>query len=119
MLTSTDSRRGAGDAAAAPGVVLGEGHEGSALMGSLQISRFLTGTLWALPLTCFYLPQSAMAYLFHQSVKTHYLCSGPLVLTPFVRNQGPCMGCMILVVEVVCPLSLLGMVHGYSVANSL
>ena len=46
---------------------------------------FDRGTLWVLPLTYFYLPKSARAYLFPQSLKTHY--AAPLVLTPFVRNQ--------------------------------
>ena len=55
---------------------------GSALMGSLQSSCFLTGTFWVLPLTCFYLPKSARAYLFPQSVKIHYFCSSPISVDP-------------------------------------
>ena len=35
-----------------------------------------------LPLTYFYLPKSARAYLFPQSVKTHYFCSGPVSVGP-------------------------------------
>ena len=53
---------------------LGKGQMGSALMGSLLMICFLTGTFWVLPLTYFYHPT------------IHYL-SAPLVLTPFVRNQ--------------------------------
>ena len=48
---------------------------------------FDTGTFWVLPLTYFYLPTSARAYLFPQSVKMHYFAATSLVLTPFVRNQ--------------------------------
>ena len=40
---------------------------------------------WVLPLAYFYLSQSARAYLFPQSFNT--FAAGPLVLTPFVRNQ--------------------------------
>ena len=57
---------------------------GSALMGSLQQFHVFVdgGTFWALPLTCLYLPKSARAYLFPPSVKTHYLCSGPISADP-------------------------------------
>ena len=48
---------------------------------------FETGTLWVLPLTYFDLPKSARAYLFPQSVNTHYFCSGPISVAQFVRNQ--------------------------------
>ena len=60
----------------------GKGQTGSALMGSPQISCFLTGTFWVLTLTYFYLPKSAMAYLFPQSVEIHYFCSGPISVHP-------------------------------------
>ena len=64
---------------------------GSALTGSLQISCFFDrGFFWVLPLTYVYLPKSARAYLFPQSIKIVYFCSGPVsaaVLTPVVRNQ--------------------------------
>ena len=63
----------------------GRGQMGSALMGSLQILYFLIGTFRVLPLTCFYLPQSA--YFFPQSVKNHYFAAAPLALTPFVRRN--------------------------------
>ena len=35
-----------------------------------------------LPLTYFHLPKSARAYLFPQSVKIHYFCSGPIGADP-------------------------------------
>ena len=56
--------------------------------GSLYLSYLLTGTFWVLPLTYFYIPKGARAYLFPQSVKTHTSAAAPLVLTGFVRNQG-------------------------------
>ena len=43
---------------------------------------FDRGTFWVLPLTYFYLPKSARAHLFPQSVKIHYLCSGPISVDP-------------------------------------
>ena len=39
---------------------------------------FGTGTFWVLPLTYLYIPKSARAYLFPQSVQIHYFCSGPI-----------------------------------------
>ena len=48
---------------------------------------FNRGTFRVLPLTYFYLPKSARAYLFPQSVKFITFAAAPLVLTPFVRNQ--------------------------------
>ena len=41
---------------------------------------FDRGILWVLPLTYFYLPKSARAYLFPQSVNNHYFCSGPIIV---------------------------------------
>ena len=35
-------------------------------------------TLWVFPLAYLYLPKSARAYLFLQSVEIHYSCSGPI-----------------------------------------
>ena len=65
---------------------LGRGQMGSALMGSLQISCFLTGTFWVLPLACFYPPKSAREYLFPQSVPNQ--AAAPMSVNPiFVRNQ--------------------------------
>ena len=68
---------------------IGKGQIGSALMGRLQLLfMFLTGTFGVPPLTCFYTSKSARAYIFPQSAKIHYFCSGPIsVVTPFVRNQ--------------------------------
>ena len=43
---------------------------------------FDRGTFWVLPLTCFYFPRSAMAYLFPQSVKNNYFCSDPISVDP-------------------------------------
>ena len=40
------------------------------------------GTFWVLPLAYFYIPKSARAYLFPQSVKIHYFCSGPISVDP-------------------------------------
>ena len=55
----------------------GMGQMGSALMGSLQMvfgQRDLLGT----PVNLFVFPKSARAYLFPQSLKLCYLCSGPI-----------------------------------------
>ena len=71
-----------------PAAKFGKGQMGSALMGSLQISCFFDrGTFLVLSLTYFYLPESARAYLFPQSVKIITFAAAPLVLTPFARNQ--------------------------------
>ena len=43
---------------------------------------FERGTFWVLPLTYFHIPQRAWAYLFPQSVKIHYFCSGPISVDP-------------------------------------
>ena len=43
---------------------------------------FDRGTFWVLPFTYFYIPKSARAYLFPQSVKIHDFCSGPISLDP-------------------------------------
>ena len=65
---------------------IGKGQTGSALMGSLRLIFFFDrGTFWVLPLTCFYPPKSDRAY--HLS-KFITFAAAPLVLTPFVRNQG-------------------------------
>ena len=47
-----------------------------------NLMLFDRGTFWVLVLTYFYLPQSARAYLFPQSVKTYYFCSGPISVDP-------------------------------------
>ena len=70
-------------------VELGKGQMGSALMGSLQMFMFSDRrTFWVLPLTYFYLPKSARAYFFPDPSKCIAFAAAPLVLTPFVRNQG-------------------------------
>ena len=52
-------------------------------MGSLCELQFFDGvTFWVLPLTYCYLPKSARAYLFLQSVKIRYFCSGPISVVP-------------------------------------
>ena len=43
-------------------------------------------TFCALPLTYFYLPKSARAYLFPNLSKLVAFAAAPLLLTPFVRN---------------------------------
>ena len=44
---------------------------------------FLTeGLFWLCPLTYFNIPKSARAYLFPQSIKHHYFCSGPISVDP-------------------------------------
>ena len=43
---------------------------------------FDRGTCWVLPLTYLYLPKSARAYLFPQSVKISYFCSGSISADP-------------------------------------
>ena len=43
---------------------------------------FDRGTLWVLTLTYLYLPKSARSYLFPQSVKIYYFCSGPMSVDP-------------------------------------
>ena len=56
---------------------------GSAQKGSLRISCFLTeGPFGFHRLTCLYLPKSARAYFFPQSVKIHCFCSGPMSVDP-------------------------------------
>ena len=61
------------------GAVVGKGQMGSALIGvTANDSFFDRGTFGVLPLTYFYLPESAWAHLFRQSVKIHCFCSGPI-----------------------------------------
>ena len=62
----------------------GKGRMGSALMGSLQVSCFLTEGPFghSLPFTYFNLPKSARVYRFPQAVKIRYWCSGPISVDP-------------------------------------
>ena len=48
---------------------------------------FDRGAFWVLPLTCFYLPKSARAYLFPNLSEFIPFAAAPLALIPFVRNQ--------------------------------
>ena len=75
-------RRGSPDKAAAgeTRACLGEGRmNGVSTNGAtVNFMFFDRGTFRVLPLTYFYLPKSARAYLFPQSVKIHDFCSGPI-----------------------------------------
>ena len=60
-----------------------KGTNGVSTNGVTAIFMFVDrGTFWALPLTCVYLPKSARAYLFPQSVTICYFCSGPISVDP-------------------------------------
>ena len=64
---------------------------GSALMGSLRISCFLTeGLFGLLPLAYFYLPKVPGRTFFPNLSKFITFAAAPLVLTTFVRNQVLC-----------------------------
>ena len=64
-------------------MIIGKGQMGSALMGvTANFMFFDRGTFWVLPLTCFYIHKSARVYLFPQSVKIDYFCSGPISVDP-------------------------------------
>ena len=53
-----------------------------------NVMLFYRGTSGVLLLTYVYLSNSARVYLFPQSDKVHYFCSGPIRVEPlFVRNQ--------------------------------
>ena len=63
----------------------GKGQIGSALMGLLQICKsyfFWQRDLLGTPVNLLNLPKSDRAYLFPQSVKNHYFCSGPISVDP-------------------------------------
>ena len=65
-----------------------KGTNGVSTNGVTAIFMFFDrGTFWVLPLPYFYLPKSARAHLFPQSVKIRTSAAASLVLTPFVRNQ--------------------------------
>ena len=51
---------------------------------------FDRGAFWVLPLTCFFLAKSARAYLFPQSIKIHYFCSGPISVDPICPHPTRC-----------------------------
>ena len=66
---------------------------GSALLGSLQISCFLTRTFRVLPLTYLYFPKSARAYFVPQSGKIHYFYSDPISVDPICpQPRRACVG---------------------------
>ena len=67
--------------------IFGKGQNGVSINGvTANFMLFDRGTFWSLPFT-YYLPKSARAYLFPQSVKFITFAAAPLVLTPFVRNH--------------------------------
>ena len=74
-------------------MVVGKGQMGSALMAPLQIIVLLTeGLFGVLPSPYFYLPKSARACVFPQSVKIHFFCSGPIrvdTICPLLRGRLP------------------------------
>ena len=53
---------------------------------------FDRGTFWVLPLTYYYFPKSARAYLFSKSVEIHYSCSGPISVDPICPQPTPVRG---------------------------
>ena len=53
---------------------------------------FDRGPFWVLPLTYFYLPKSARAYLFPQSVNNNYFCSGPISVDPICPQPNQLKG---------------------------
>ena len=68
---------------------MGEGQNGVGTNGvTADFMFFDRGTFRVLRLTYFYLPKSARAHLFPNLSKFITFAAAPLVLTPFVRNQG-------------------------------
>ena len=67
-----------------PAAVSRRGTNGVSTNGVTAIFMlFDRGTFWVLPLTYFYLPQSARTYFsFYQSVKNRYFRSGPISVDP-------------------------------------
>ena len=61
---------------------VGKGQMGSALMGSLQIYLFDRVTFWVPPLTYFYLPKSARAYLFPPICQNSLILQRPISVDP-------------------------------------
>ena len=60
-----------------------KGTSGVSTNGVTAKSMFFDrGTFWVLPLTRFYFPKSARAYLFPRSVELHDFCSGPMSADP-------------------------------------
>ena len=81
--------------AIAPPPSVGKGRLVFSTDGVTANFMFLTGCLGVLPLIYFYIPKSARAYLFPQSVKIHYFRSGPISVDPICpqsirsRRRGP------------------------------
>ena len=60
-----------------------KGTNGVSINGvTADFTFFDRGTFWVLPLIYFYIPKSARACLFPQSVKIDYFCSGPISVDP-------------------------------------
>ena len=59
-----------------------KGTSGVSTNGVTANCMFLIVCFGVLPLAYFYLPKSARAYLFPQSVRIHYFCSGPISVDP-------------------------------------
>ena len=67
-----------------------EGTNGVSANGvTANVMFFDKGTFWVLPLTSFYPPKRARSYLFPQSVKIHYFCSGPIRVDPICPQPRP------------------------------
>ena len=74
----------------ASSTAIGKGRMGSALMESLQnFVLFDRINLWVRPLTYFYIPKSARACLFPQSVNICCFCSGPINVDPICPQPRP------------------------------
>ena len=64
-------------------IIIRKGTNGVSTNGvTANFMFFGRGTFWVLPLAYFYLPKSARACLFPQSVKVHYFRSGPISVDP-------------------------------------
>ena len=90
-------------------IVFGKGQIGSVLRGSLQVLCFLfdRGTFWVLPLTYLYLPKSARAYLFPQSVKTHYFRSGPISVDPIFPQPSYIRTTLVIVIMIIIIMKII------------
>ena len=63
---------------------IGKGTTAVSTNGATANFKFVltAGAFWVVPLTYFYLPKSARADLFPQSVKIHCFCSGAISVDP-------------------------------------
>ena len=87
------------EAAEADGVVFGKGTNGVSANG--VAANFMFCCL--LPLTYFYLPKSARAYLFPQHLKVHDFCSGPSSVDPICPQPRCGDDCIALYLAVATP----------------